>query len=142
MRHLRNHAANGPRIRAFDHLVQSGKPKSLNHQLLLCRRANGGAHPFEVKLAAVIAGCLRHSFNLLTYSSCSLLPRMAATSLRFFSRFSASKVALITLCGFVVPIDLVSTFCTPAEVMTARTAPPAMTPVPSGAGFSSTLPEP
>src|SRR5579883_2422535 len=30
----------------------------------------------------------------------------------------------------------------PTEVMTARTAPPAITPVPSGAGFSSTWPEP
>src|SRR5271154_4933899 len=30
----------------------------------------------------------------------------------------------------------------PAEVITARTAPPAITPVPSGAGFSSTMPEP
>src|SRR5437868_7929822 len=33
-------------------------------------------------------------------------------------------------------------FCTPTEVMTARTAPPAITPVPSGAGLSSTMPEP
>src|ERR1035438_6542942 len=30
----------------------------------------------------------------------------------------------------------------PADVITARTAPPAITPVPSGAGFSSTMPEP
>src|ERR1700687_5042542 len=30
----------------------------------------------------------------------------------------------------------------PAEVITARTAPPAITPVPSGAGFSNTMPEP
>src|ERR671936_855759 len=30
----------------------------------------------------------------------------------------------------------------PADSTTARTAPPAMSPVPSGAGFSSTLPEP
>src|SRR5271163_2586676 len=30
----------------------------------------------------------------------------------------------------------------PAEVITARTAPPAITPVPSGAGFNSTMPEP
>src|ERR1700675_2894021 len=30
----------------------------------------------------------------------------------------------------------------PADVITARTAPPAITPVPSGAGFSSTIPEP
>src|SRR5580692_2541510 len=30
----------------------------------------------------------------------------------------------------------------PADVITARTAPPAITPVPSGAGFNSTMPEP
>src|SRR5947209_15791839 len=48
----------------------------------------------------------------------------------------------MTLCGFAVPMDLVSTFWMPADVMTARTAPPAMTPVPSGAGLSSTCPEP
>ena len=32
--------------------------------------------------------------------------------------------------------------CTPASSTTARTAPPAMMPVPSGAGFSSTRPAP
>jgi len=36
----------------------------------------------------------------------------------------------------------VSTFVIPAASTTARTAPPAMMPVPSGAGFSSTLPAP
>ena len=45
----------------------------------------------------------------------------------------------MTLCGFAVPSYLVSTFCTPAAVMTARTVLPAMTPVPSGAGFSMHL---
>src|ERR1700722_12589597 len=76
------------------------------------------------------------------YNSCAVLPRISATLSRLLSCFSASKVALITLCGLVVPMDFVSTFCTPAEVITARTAPPAITPVPSGAGFSNTLPEP
>ena len=33
-------------------------------------------------------------------------------------------------------------FCTPADSRTARTAPPAMMPVPSGAGFSNTRPAP
>ncbi len=37
---------------------------------------------------------------------------------------SPSKVALITLCGFDVPIDFVRMFDTPAACMTARTAPP------------------
>src|SRR5947209_3771209 len=76
------------------------------------------------------------------YNSSADLPRSAATSARFFNCFKASKVALMTLCGLVVPIDLVRTFWIPAEVITARTAPPAITPVPSGAGLSSTMPEP
>src|ERR1700746_2112190 len=84
----------------------------------------------------------RHRPALVLYSSSAFLPRNAATASLFFNFLSASNVALITLCGLVVPIDLVRTFCTPAEVITARTAPPAITPVPSGAGLSNTLPEP
>ena len=48
-------------------------------------------------------------------------------------------VALTTLCAVVEPRLLVRMFWMPAAVMTARTAPPAMTPVPSEAGFSMTL---
>jgi len=44
---------------------------------------------------------------------------MSATLSRLFRLLSAAKVALITLCGLVVPIDFVSTFCTPTEVITA-----------------------
>ena len=49
-------------------------------------------------------------------------------------------VAFTTLCGLCEPIDLVSTLGIPTAWMTARTGPPAMTPVPSGAGFNSTMP--
>ena len=38
------------------------------------------------------------------------LPRIAATDSLFFNCFNASNVALITLCGFVVPIDLIPDF--------------------------------
>src|SRR5262249_32563659 len=55
---------------------------------------------------------------------------------------SASIVAFTTLCGLCDPIDLVSTFGIPTAVITARTGPPAITPVPSGAGLSNTRPEP
>ena len=48
----------------------------------------------------------------------------------------------MTLCGFEVPIDFVSTLEMPATSITARTGPPAMIPVPSDAGLSSTCPEP
>ena len=41
-----------------------------------------------------------------------------------------------------VPIDLVRMSCTPIVSMTARTAPPAMTPVPCEAGFMMTWPAP
>src|SRR5215472_13824588 len=148
VRNLGDHPANGGRVRALNHLIQPGKSQPLDHQLVLDRAANGGPHPLEVQFSAGAGfGLLSHNSSFpawagCAYNSSAALPRMAATSLLFFRRFRASKVALMTLCGLVVPIDLVSTFCTPAEVITARTAPPAITPVPSGAGFSSTIPDP
>src|SRR5579872_3248729 len=168
MRNLRHHAADGVRIRALDYLVQPGKSQAFDHSLLFYRGTNSGTHPLQVNLSAARIRFLRRHFHeprcfveehvfsralrAIThwgfrpcgnfYSSCAVLPRMIATLSRLFNCFSASKVALITLCGLVVPIDFVSTFCTPAEVITARTAPPAITPVPSGAGLSRTLPAP
>ena len=53
-----------------------------------------------------------------------------------------SNVALTTLCGLAMPSDLVRMFWMPADSTIARTAPPAMTPVPSEAGLSSTWPAP
>src|SRR6185369_16797518 len=142
VRHLGHHAADGRVIRPLDDLVQARETQTLDHQLLLDRSANCRANPFQLEHRSAarirfLCQSVRHG-----YSSSTDLPRMAATSLLFFKCFSASNVALITLCGLVVPIDFVSTFWMPAEVMTARTAPPAITPVPSGAGFSNTRPEP
>src|SRR5215470_16170939 len=136
MRHLRHHSTNGRRIGPLNHLVQPRKTQSANHLLVFDRCANRRAHPLQAK-AAVLCRLLR-----CHQSSSAALPRTPATNSLFFSFFSASNVALMTLWGLVVPIDLVNTFCTPAEVITARTAPPAITPVPSGAGFSSTIPDP
>lgn len=51
-------------------------------------------------------------------------------------------VALTTLCGLDEPRLFDRTSWMPADSTTARMAPPAMTPVPGAAGFSSTLPEP
>src|SRR5215469_730453 len=136
MRHLGHHSTNGRSIGALNHLVQPGETQSANDLLLSDRRTNCRAYPLQADLAAVLYRLLR-----CHQSSSAALPRTPATNSLFFSFFSASKVALMTLCGFVVPIDLVNTFCTPAEVITARTAPPAITPVPSGAGFSSTIPD-
>jgi hypothetical protein len=61
---------------------------------------------------------------------------------RILEPSSPATVARTTLCGFADPSDLVRMFAMPAASTTARTAPPAMMPVPSGAGLSSTLPAP
>src|SRR5262249_39420905 len=69
-------------------------------------------------------------------------PRISATAFLSRSCSSALIVAFTTLCGLWLPIDFVSTFGIPHACTTARTGPPAMTPVPSEAGFSMTRQDP
>src|ERR1700733_13052240 len=131
MRDRLDHAARRLSIHALNSLVQPRKSQALHHGLVFRRR--------RVLRAVVLNAnhlCRRH------YSSSTVLPRIVAAPARSRTGVRASKVALITLCGFGEPMLLVSTFCTPTEVITARTAPPAITPVPSGAGFNSPWPEP
>src|SRR4051794_11388176 len=132
MRNGLHHSPGGFGIDPLDYLVQPREPQAFDDELMLHRR--------------VVFGAVILDANLLDFghdqSSSTCLPRMVATSALSRSCTRASNVALITLCGLAVPRLLVSTFCTPAEVITARTAPPAITPVPSGAGLSSTWPEP
>src|SRR5450631_4631724 len=110
VRHLGHHAANGRVVRTLDHLIQPRETQTLDDQLLLDGRANRGTHPLQMDFGAVARMRLLGQFVRHVYSSSTDLPRMAATSLLFFKCFSASNVALMTLCGLVVPIDLVSTF--------------------------------
>src|SRR5271163_4927779 len=135
MRNSLHHAADRGCILAFHNLVQAGKTKSLDHALMLHRSTDLRPVILDQDRSLLLGLC--HD-----YSSSTVLPRIAATSALLRNWTSASKVALITLCGLALPRLLVSTFCTPAEVITARTAPPAITPVPSGAGFNSTCPDP
>ena len=69
-------------------------------------------------------------------------PRSSATSLGLRSERRPSIVAFTRLMGFWEPSDFDSTSRMPASSSTARTPPPAMTPVPSLAGLSSTRAEP
>src|SRR5437867_2415947 len=70
------------------------------------------------------------------------MPRSRAMTTGSFNEPSPANVARTTLCGFADPSDFVRMFVIPAASTTARTAPPAMIPVPSGAGFNKTLPDP
>ena len=62
-------------------------------------------------------------------------PRRALSSSAEWRLRRASIVARVTLTGFVEPWVLVRMSRMPADSMTARTAPPAMTPVPCEAGL-------
>ena len=65
-------------------------------------------------------------------------PRSSATWRGSRSSCSAAIVALTRLIGFWLPSDFERTSWIPASSSTARTPPPAITPVPGEAGLSST----
>src|SRR4051812_42060795 len=69
-------------------------------------------------------------------------PRSSATSSGVRRDCRPATVALTRLIGFCEPSDLLRMSWIPASSSTARTPPPAMTPVPSEAGLRNTLPEP
>src|SRR5205085_3304632 len=73
-------------------------------------------------------------------TSSSGKPRRAATSSGRCRPLSAATVACTMLIALSLPSDLDSTSLTPAHSSTARTGPPAMTPVPGEAGRSNTTP--
>src|SRR6266536_1754258 len=103
MRHLGHHAADCRRIRTLHYLIQSSEAKPAYNSLVLHWRADRRPDPLQLQLAITI-------FLRRHHSSSAALPRMLATNSLFLSFLSASNVALITLCGLVVPIDFVSTF--------------------------------
>src|SRR3954464_8930503 len=69
-------------------------------------------------------------------------PRSSATSSGVRRDWSPATVALTRLIGFCEPSDLLRMSWIPASSRTARTPPPAMTPVPGEAGLSITRPDP
>src|SRR5688572_19119411 len=143
MRHLCNHSADCGCIADLTGRIQLSEPQSLYYELLMDGKADRTSVVLDLDLSGG-SGLLFLSLCHWSYPMISSrdFSRSRATSLGFLRFLSPSNVALITLCGFEVPIDFVSTFEIPAACMTARTAPPAMIPVPSTAGFNSTLPEP
>src|SRR5436309_1117822 len=94
--------------------------------------------------AAVSAACAASA----TTSECGLItsrtssPRSLATSSGRFRFLRPSTVAISRLIGLAVPSDLARMSRTPPSSSTARTPAPAITPVPSLAGFSITWPAP
>src|SRR6266849_3274124 len=129
MRDFFYHAAEAGRIRAFHYLVDLAQAQAPDDYLVLFGRADGAAHQFDLDL----------TFHYAFSGASPRISRMATLS-RNCSR--ATTVAFTTLCGLCVPIDFVSTLGIPTAWITARTGPPAITPVPSLAGLSKTSPLP
>src|SRR4051794_13070946 len=69
-------------------------------------------------------------------------PRSAATSSGLRRSCRPATVALTRLIGFCEPSDFERMSWIPASSSTARTPPPAITPVPGEAGLRNTRPEP
>src|SRR5918999_2591921 len=69
-------------------------------------------------------------------------PRSAAISSGRRRSWRPATVAFTRLIGFCVPSDLERMSWIPASSSTARTPPPAITPVPGEAGLRNTRPEP
>src|SRR3981081_2496754 len=136
------------------HSAQSQSADGLAHIIGTTDETNHHFHFHGAARFLVFDGFFlgHHQLASLTAAFCSLggrplisstvLERVSATCFTSFKPSSAAKVALTTLCGLEVPSDFVSTLGIPATCMTLRTGPPAMTPVPSEAGFSRTCAEP
>src|SRR5215472_7037108 len=116
--------------------------------LQLCHRldppqlvVSAGAWAPAPLLAAPTAAAAARAFSMAAGATCSIgRPLRAAISSGRFRLLSARTVACTTLIVFDDPRDLDSTSWMPAHSSTARTGPPAMTPVPGLAGLSSTTP--
>ena len=92
-----------------------------------------------LSLAATVATSVATGAGWPAIRLTSLTPRRAPSSSAECRLRSASIVARVTLTGLVEPWILDRMSRTPAASRTARTEPPAMTPVPCEAGLSRTL---
>src|SRR4051812_2566731 len=131
MRDLFDHAAETVRVRTNDDLVHLFQPQAAHNHFMLFRGADRAADEFDFD-GALFSHYIFSGFR----------PRISITAFLSRSCSSALMVAFTTLWGLWLPIDFVSTLGMPQACTTARTGPPAMTPVPSCAGFSITRPAP
>src|SRR5438105_6826752 len=152
--HLVNHAAHRRRVLALHHLMQSSQTETANGLAHVVGAANEADYPLDLHVAGAFSGgfLLRGhallsptaAFSLagLPLISSTVFERVSATCAASFKPSKAANVALTTLCGLDVPMDFVSTLVIPATCITFLTGPPAITPVPSPAGFNRTCAEP
>src|SRR5687768_3516732 len=106
---------------------------------LLDLQARHHCAPAACAFAASMPSALALS-NARGAMSSTAMPRRAATASGSSRERRAAIVACTMLIWFEEPSDLLSTSWMPAHSSTARTGPPAITPVPGAAGRRSTTP--
>src|SRR5690606_21252692 len=144
VRHLVDHSAHRRRVFQLAGLVQLLQAQAQHGRLVRTAGADGAANQRDLdRLVAhrslrAPARDRRLAAAQPRISSIDL-PRLAAISAGVFRFCSASIVARTMLYGFDDPWLLATTLLTPITSKIARIGPPAMMPVPSGAGLSITV---
>src|SRR5947209_3275399 len=114
MPYFEDHAANRGRILMFNNLMQSAQPQAANGLPHIARARYEAGYPLDLDGAAFLFFSAHALSPAATFAgfpriSSTVLERISAIWAMSFKLNSAAKVALITLCGFEVPRDFVST---------------------------------
>src|SRR3954447_19488672 len=145
MTHLQDHPAGLGRVGYRHGVTNPPQPEALRDDALASVETDGTSDERHLERLLLIwhgRGLTHRRLAVAAAISARSRPRSRATSTGSLSSDKPVNVARTTLCGLADPSDFVMMFVTPAASTTARTAAPAMIPVPSGAGFSNTLPAP
>src|SRR5215210_617607 len=146
--HGLDHAPDLGTVLLDDHVADPLEPQAAQRLALVGLAADGGPLLLDLELrhqpatsCETPSGTSARALSRAAGATASTgSPRREATVSGCSSIFRASTVAWTMLIWFDEPSDLLSTSWMPAHSRTARTGPPAMTPVPGAAGRSSTTP--
>src|SRR5919112_1629374 len=140
MSHGMDQPANRGVVVPFDAPADLPQAECLEGLVVLAARARGGLHLGDGELAhaGVSSGSSAGLAPSRPSTSRTVRPRSSATWSGERKPWRAATVAFTRLIGFWLPSDFESTSWMPASSSTARTPPPAITPVPAEAGLSST----
>src|SRR3954469_6232920 len=140
---LVDHAARRRRVLQLDRVADPPQPESADDGRLVVLEADRALDQGDLDRRALrVRSLIRHNPHAFASANSSSLPRSRWTTIGSLSVARPVNVARTTLWGFAEPSDLVKILWIPADSTTARTAAPAMMPVPWGAGFSRTRPAP
>jgi len=125
VRNLSHHTANRGSVDTGHNLIETLETETLYDQLVFW----GVPMALRKYLMRNIASCFVPSMFIIPRPACreALRPRMPP------SAFQPGEGSLHHVMGIRAPRDLVSMLEIPADCTTARTGPPAITPVPSDA---------